>query len=54
MSKVKVTAGREKQMRAAIKGTELHMLLIFIKGIVHPKMLILLLFTRCHVVSTLY
>ncbi len=24
-------------MRAAIKGTELHMLLIFIKGIVHPK-----------------
>ncbi len=33
-------------MRAALKGTELNMLPIFIKGIVHPKNLILSLFTQ--------
>ncbi len=31
----------ERQMRAGLKGTELNMLPIFIKGIVHPKMSIL-------------
>ncbi len=31
-------------MRVGIKGTDLNTLLIFIKGIVHPKMLILSLF----------
>ncbi len=41
MSKVKVTVGRERQMCAGLKGTELNMQPIFIKGIIHPKILIL-------------
>ncbi len=41
-------------MRAGLKGTELNMLPVFIKGIVHPKILILSLFTHCHVVPNLY
>jgi len=37
MSKVKVTVVRERQMRAGLKGTELNMLAIFIKGIIPPE-----------------
>ncbi len=53
MSKVKVKVGRDRSVQV-LKGTELNMLPIFIKGIVHPKILILSLFTRCHVVPNLY
>ncbi len=54
MSKVKLTVVRVRPMRAGLKGTELNMLLSFIKGIVHTKNLILSFFTRCHVVPKLH
>ncbi len=38
-------------MRGGPKGTELNMLPIVIKGIVHPKNEIVSLFTHCHVVT---
>ncbi len=41
-------------MGAGLKGTVLNMLPTVIKGIVHPKMLFLSLFTHSHVVPNLY
>ncbi len=41
-------------MRAALKGTVLNMQPTNIKGIVHPKMYFLSLFTHSHVVPNLY
>ncbi len=41
-------------MGAGLKGTVLNMLPTVIKGIVHPKILFLSLFTHSHVVPNLF
>ncbi len=53
MSKMKVNS-RDKRIRAGLKGTELNMLPTVIKGIVHPNISFLSLFTHSHVVPNLY